>query len=82
MSKTLKICWHPVRGGVVARGYVLHPGGAKTDFHAVSDDGALRATARVEKEIRRAYLDAGSTDEFTVDMVGKVRMALAEGWAF
>ena len=57
MSKTLKICWHPVRG-------------------------ALRATARVEKEIRRAYLDAGSTDEFTVDMVGKVRMALAEGWAF
>lgn len=41
MSKTIRICWHPVKGGAIARAYVI-----------------------------------------LVELVGKVRMNLAEAWIF
>lgn len=82
MSKTIRICWHPVKGGAIARAYVIHEDGGKTDRCTASDDGALKACRRVENEVRRRYHKGGVDCIFLVELVGKVRMNLAEAWIF
>lgn len=82
MSKTIRICWYPVRGGAIARAYVTHEDGGKTDRCSASDDGALKACLRVEETIRRVYRREGIHCVFRVENVGKVRMNLAEAWVF